>query len=299
MIFTYETQGAITYLVCELEPSEQVDTLTLGMLTNNHIVGLAPVLYTEMNGQRYFKYNISAKLTSEQFFGGNVNKQRTLTAFQNILNAICSADEYMIDPNCFSVKPEHVFLNVSSCEAALLCVPIVSDCDINKDVSNLFKNILMSAQFDPSEDASYITELITYINNPEGFSVYGIRDLVVRLQSGVTSPASVSAPQAYGVQQSAPVSGVAQPSVPVSSFDATITMDDMAGAISPIPHPPVQQASVVPQAPVTPMQRPAAVPPAPPVAMATPQPSVTTAPKPPAVPPSIPCLLYTSPSPRD
>ena len=47
MKFTYETQGAITYLVCELDAMEQIDSLTLGMLTNNHIQGLAPVLYTE------------------------------------------------------------------------------------------------------------------------------------------------------------------------------------------------------------------------------------------------------------
>ena len=50
MNFSYETQGAVTYLVCELDADEQLDSLTMGMLTNNHIVGLAPVLYMEMNG---------------------------------------------------------------------------------------------------------------------------------------------------------------------------------------------------------------------------------------------------------
>ena len=72
MKFNYETQGASTYLVCELEPTEQLDSLTLGMLTNNHIPGLAPVIHTEMNGQRFLKYNISAKVASNQFFGGNM-----------------------------------------------------------------------------------------------------------------------------------------------------------------------------------------------------------------------------------
>ena len=32
MNFTFETQGAITYLVCELAPTDQLDSLTLGML---------------------------------------------------------------------------------------------------------------------------------------------------------------------------------------------------------------------------------------------------------------------------
>lgn len=225
MRFTYETQGAITYLVCELESNEQIDSLTLGMLTNNHIVGLAPVLYTEMNGQRFLKYNISAKVSSDQFFSGNMNKQRTLLAFQNILNAICSADEYMIEQNCFSVAPEHIFLNVSNCETAMICIPVTNDKDINPEVAALFKNIMFSTQFDSSEDASYITQLITYINSGPAFNVYGMKELVSKLQSG-TSVQQVTTPSS-NVQHQFQNPHVQQPTAPASSFDSTITMDEM------------------------------------------------------------------------
>lgn len=244
MNFSYETQGAITYLVCELAPTDQLDTLTLGMLTNNHIAGFAPVLYTEMNGQRFLKYNISAKVSAAQFFSGTMNKQRALTAFDNILSAICSADEYMIDPNCFSVVPEHVFLNVSSCETALLCIPVLGDKDINAAVAEFFKKIVFSTQFDNGEDASYITQLITYINSGAGFSVYGLKDLVDKLQAGVPTgiqvppaapvmqQAAPAMPQAAPViPQAAPAAPVQQtsvtPAAPVSSFDSTITIDQM------------------------------------------------------------------------
>ena len=227
MNFTYETQGVITYLVCELTPDEQIDSLTLGMLTNNHIPGLAPVLYTEMNGQRYLKYNISAKVSADQFFSGSINKQRALNAFQNILNAICSADEYMIDQNCFSIASERIFLNVSSCEVSLLCIPVLSDKDINFEVATFFKKIMFSTQFDNSEDVSYITQLITYINNSASFSVYGLKDLVYKLQTDTrvnayTSDNGISAQSSDGgfsAQQSAQTS--------ISSFDSTISIDQM------------------------------------------------------------------------
>ena len=212
MIFTYETQGAITYLVCELEPAEQVDSLSLGMLTNNHIPGLAPVLYTEMNGQRYLKYNISAKVSSDQFFGGSMNKQRTLQAFYNILSAICSADEYMIDLSSFSLAPEHIFLNVSSCETAMICVPVITDKDANAEASALFKRIMFSTQFDNGEDVTYITELLTYINSGPAFTVYGMKDLVEKLQRGAAVPRAVTPP--------------VQPA-PATDFNATISIDDM------------------------------------------------------------------------
>jgi len=275
MNFTYETQGAITYLVCELAPTDQVDSLTLGMLTNNHIAGLAPVLYTEMNGQRYLKYNISAKVSADQFFTGTMNKQRALTAFQNILSAICSADDYMIDQNCFSVASEHIFLNVSSCEAALLCIPVTSDKDINPEVAALFKKIMFSTQFDNSEDATYITQLITYINSGASFTVYGLKDLVTKLQSGVSTGVQMPpVQQAPAMQQPVnipPVQQAPAAAAPASSFDSTITMDEMPAmmaqkqaqqAQAPAQNPQVHIPATPPVRPAQPQVQPQTMPPA-------------------------------------
>lgn len=257
MNFTYETQGASTYLVCKLDQTEQLDSLTLGMLTNNHIPGLAPVIHTEMNGERFLKYNISAKVVSNQFFGSNMNKERALTAFKNILDALCSADEYMIELNCFSVIPEHVYLNVSNCESALICIPVSNNKNINGEVAALFKQILFSTQFDPNEDASYITEMITYLNNEATFNVYGFKDLVVRLLSSADVAKTP-------VQNNAMSSPAAQnPVTPVSSFDSTITIDEMPGMMAqenqpqspmaPQPQPTVPQGpQVTEQKPVIP-----------------------------------------------
>ncbi len=262
MNFSYETQGAITYLVCEIEPVEQLDSLTLGMLTNNHIAGLAPVLYTEMNGQRYLKYNISAKITADRFFGGTMTKQRLLQAFQNILGSICSADEYMIDLNCFSVKPEHIFLNVSNCETALICLPVVSQNNINTEIASMFENILSSLNLAAGEDSGFVTQLMGKLSNGN-FNVYEFQNLVASLQ---TASPMHSAMNQYAAAPISVGAGVA----PVSSFDNTISIDDMNNmqgysGMPPVNTPPHQAAPVNPATnvpPVTPVQY---VPPVPPV----------------------------------
>lgn len=236
MKFNYETQGAITYLVCELDLSDQLDNLTLGMLTNNHINGLAPVLYTEMDGQRFLKHNISAKVAVNQFFSGSMNKQRAMQAFQSILNALCSADEYMIDQNCFSVNPDHVFLNVSNCEAALVCIPVVSEKNINTETAALFKQIIFNTQFDPNEDSGYITQMISYLNDASNFTVYGFRDLVQRIASGAAALA-----QAVPQMQAAPQQQGRPAVPPVSSFDSTISIDDMPASMGGRSQTPVSQ----------------------------------------------------------
>ena len=258
MNFTYENQGALTDLVCELEPTEQLDTLTLGMLTNNHIAGFAPVLYTEMNGQRYLKYNISAKVTADQFFTGSMNKQRALTAFQNILSAICSADDYMIDLNSFVVESDHIYLNVSSCETALICTPVVADKDINAEVAALFKKIMFSTQFDNSEDVSYITQLITYINSGASFTVYGLKDLVSKLQSGAPVVSQVA--PAPAVQQQIPVQPAQQPAASVSPFDSTISIDDMPAMMAQKQAQQAQPSVQIPAAPIKPALQPQVAP---------------------------------------
>lgn len=52
MDFSYENQGANTYLVYEIKEGDSIDTLSLGMLTNNSIPGLTRALFTQMDEKR-------------------------------------------------------------------------------------------------------------------------------------------------------------------------------------------------------------------------------------------------------
>ena len=67
MEFSYENQGANTYLVYEIASDDMLDTLSLGMITNNNVPGLAQSLFTQMDNQKYIKYNITSKISMKQF----------------------------------------------------------------------------------------------------------------------------------------------------------------------------------------------------------------------------------------
>lgn len=191
MNYSFETQGPVTYLVGEVEPKEVIDSLTMGMLSNNHIVGFAPVLYTELDGRRFLKYNISAKLTATQFFSGNITPMRAVEGFKNILNAICMADDYMIDSSCFDFNADRVFINISSCEVAMVCVPIIKTQNVNAEVINLFKLLLNSSGLYDSPD---MTKIRSYIETPETFNLYSFKNIVDTWTPGVSAPAASSSP---------------------------------------------------------------------------------------------------------
>lgn len=183
MNFNFERQGPVTYLVCQLDNNEVVDTLTLGMLTNNHIVGLAPVLYTELNGQRFLKYNISAKISAGHFFAGDVARERALEAFTNIANSICAADDYMIDQSCFTLAPEYVFLNVSSCEVSLVCIPVLSNKDINAEIVELFSSLIETSGLKASGQVPQIDE---YLANEAAFNIYSFKNIIEEEKKGIS-----------------------------------------------------------------------------------------------------------------
>lgn len=190
MNYSFETQGPVTYLVGEVEPKEVIDSLTMGMLSNNHIVGFAPVLYTELDGRRFLKYNISAKLTAAQFFSGNITPMRAIEGFKNILNAICMADDYMIDSSCFDFNADRVFINISSCEVAMICVPVIKTQNVNAEVINLFKLLLNSSGLYDSPDMAKIK---AYIEMPETFNIYNLKNIVDTWTPGVSAPVASSA----------------------------------------------------------------------------------------------------------
>ena len=53
MEFTREIQGGNTYLVYQIRPEDQIDTLGLGMIVNNKIEGIARTNYSQNDRQQY------------------------------------------------------------------------------------------------------------------------------------------------------------------------------------------------------------------------------------------------------
>lgn len=175
--FTYENQGINTYLVCEIS-NENVDTMSLGMLTNNRIPGFAPAIYTQLNESKYVKYNISAKISMQQFFMGVVGRTRLLKVFHGIACALMVAEEYMIDTRAVILETDHIYVNVSTCETEIICVPVMIEQDVQADYGMFFKNIMFSTQFDKNENCNYVAVLINYLNSTPVFSILDFRKIL-------------------------------------------------------------------------------------------------------------------------
>ena len=218
--FYFENQGTNTYLVYEIKPDDAVDSMSLGMLTNNIIPGLASAVFTQINTTKYIKYNVSAKISVKQFFEGQVNKKRLLGVFNGIVDAMLSAEDYMIDTNTVLLDLNYIFADVSTCDTVLVCLPIIGQ-GTGVDLSTFFKAIMFSTQFDQTENCDHVARIINYLNSTPVFSLADFKSILDSL-NGTAQPA----PQP--VVQSAP-QPVVQPAPQT--------------AVQPAPQPAVQPAS--------------------------------------------------------
>lgn len=195
MNFSFENQGTNTYLVYAIDEKDSVDTMSLGMLTNNKIPGLAPAFFTQMDATKYIKYNISAHVSVRQFFSGPVNKKRLIGVFTGIVDAMLSAEDYMIDINSISLDLDYIFADVTTCETILICLPIENHQQNVVDLSTFFKNIMFSTQFDQTENCDHVAKIINYLNSTPVFSLVDFKGILEGInKESVSSPTSKPQP---------------------------------------------------------------------------------------------------------
>lgn len=180
--FYCENQGTYTYMVYELAPNEELDNLSLGMMINNKIRGISPVIRTQMDQIACLKYNVSAKVSLTQYLTGTLSRERILKIFLSITEAVLTAEEYMIDRSSFLFDPDFIFVNVSTAEAEIICLPVIGLAQ--PDISSFFKNIMFNPNttFDSTENCDYVAKIINHLNSATTFSLGNFRELLVSLQ---------------------------------------------------------------------------------------------------------------------
>lgn len=195
MEFTRDIQGSNTYLVYQIKPQDEIDTVGLGMIINNKIEGIVPTIYNQMDREKFLKYNISAKVELKQFFYETVNREQLLCVFASILEGLVEAEDYMLERETLLLHPDYIFVDVSTGRAALVCIPIIEQQEEQKSLENFFKEIMFSVQFNQEENGDYIAKIIGYLNRTKQISVPDFLHLIKTLQDPVPKTQPVSQPK--------------------------------------------------------------------------------------------------------
>jgi hypothetical protein len=173
--FRTENNDINTNLIYELKQDEQADMVAIEMIQqNSNIPGLLKMIYTQNNSQRVLKYNITSKITLQQLLERNVTKKTIISVLINTIRTLISADEYLLEQDCFVLDMEKVFVDISSYEVGMIYLPIKIE-KKNVDYSVFFKNLILISKYDESENCEYVAQIISYLNSAS-FSLVGFYD---------------------------------------------------------------------------------------------------------------------------
>ena len=191
--FCIENQGTNTYLVYTFSEDDMVDTMSLGMLTNNHIQGVTETTFYQMDAVKQVKYNITSKVEIQQMFERTLNRKQVLGIFSGIVNALLEVEEYMLEPSSIVLDKKYIFADVSTYETTVICVPVMESQAQNVNLGMFFKELVFTAQFDPTENCDYVTKIINFLNSSPAFSLLKFKQLLDELKFPVADKKTVTA----------------------------------------------------------------------------------------------------------
>lgn len=247
--FLYENQGANTFLVYSVG-EEGVDAVSLGMLTNNKIPGMARVLFMQMDKSKIIKYNVSSKITLKQYFSGVVNKAKLLGVFSGIVDTVLAAEDYMIDIKTIVMDSDYIFLDARTSELSLVCVPLSNSSVVYKNPVDLFKEIMFSTNFDQTENCDYVAKIINYVNSTQVFSYANFKMLIDSLHSFVQPFSASQFPQSHVQERRDVVQPVISTSVksqPVVVESTVVNNTPVQPKITPPVEAPQEKVEEIPQ----------------------------------------------------
>ncbi|MBR3771093.1 MAG: FHA domain-containing protein [Clostridium sp.] len=173
--FMIENQGIQTFLVCKLADEEIIDEVGYETVHGSQVPGILPTFLVTNETERMLKFNISSRISLEHFFSGVMNRTGFLSAFTSIVHTLKKSQEYMIDERYFLLDSQYIFVNVGTREAELMCIPVLHT-EESVDIASFLKGIVFQTQFDPSENANYVAQIICYLNDRENFCITGLLD---------------------------------------------------------------------------------------------------------------------------
>ncbi len=183
MEFTFESQGNESFLVYKAENMQKIDSLTLGMLVNNRIPGIAPAISTQINDTRYIKYNISSKVSVEQMFTGVVKENQFLGILSGITDALSGVEAYMIPQESVVLDIKYMYADVSTYETSLVCIPII-DYHNEESLETFLKKLMINTRFDSSENCDYVAKILNFLNESSKVDIAKLKELIQILRNG-------------------------------------------------------------------------------------------------------------------
>lgn len=199
------TENNKTFLVYSLQENDIVDRTSVNMLKNNGIEHILPLSFTQIDDEKYLRYDITSKITLEEVLKRPISKERLLAIYDGIFSGIINLSDYMIPVYTILFSTDMIFYDESAESVCLLSFPINADENKNIDFESFARFLANKVQL-LSNDEYIVGKILNRLNQTENFSVPGFKEFIDSLKNTKAVPQKSFNNIDYSVPAPSPIS---------------------------------------------------------------------------------------------
>lgn len=173
------------YLTYTMGEDCELDEDVLDYCQDNKPVELIDIIYEEDDDYDYLTYDISERISMEDFITREVQAKEVLLMLRNLANSLISLKEQTIHLNYLLLNRKFIYVD-EEYGVKFLCVPVETEGSVIVEFKSFIRSLLANMRYDVDDDLNYVGKLITYING-DNFNLRGLIGLTEALmeESGI------------------------------------------------------------------------------------------------------------------
>ena len=104
------------FLEYEINIDDSIDFFCEGMIKNNHIKGILPISFQQVDTNRYYSFDVSGLISLDEILNNPVDKKQLINILISIIDTLEIAGEYMIEEKYFLLNINNVYVDRKSDE---------------------------------------------------------------------------------------------------------------------------------------------------------------------------------------
>ncbi|SNU08583.1 FHA domain-containing protein [Lachnospiraceae bacterium] len=171
--FTAKNLGHERYLTYIMGEGMEVDEDVLDYCEENNLSEIVEIIYEEDDDFDYLTYDITGKMTIDNFSQGVMKRETVLKLLRNVALGMISIKEHAIPLSYILLNKEFMYIDPDSMDVQFLYLPVESDASLSTEFKSFVRQLVAGFTYDVEEDLSYVGQLLTYING-NNFNLRGL-----------------------------------------------------------------------------------------------------------------------------
>lgn len=177
--FTYQNDMQRSYMVIKLLQEDAVEEYQVRMIQENPSVQLLPLHRKQIDDEIYIFYDITSKITLNQFLKRKkLKKHEFLSILKGLIKSLDICKQYLLQGGACLLQSDYIYVDPASFELSIAYLPIELNLDSSLGIRDLIMDLVVyKVSFESSADGDFVYELLNLLKS-ESFNLNQLDKLI-------------------------------------------------------------------------------------------------------------------------